>query len=302
MRVALAAVLFLEPDLLLLDEPTNYLDLEGTLWLESYLRDLSAHRADRQPRPRAAQPRGRRHPAPRARQAHALHRRLRRLRGGAAREAAARAEAEEEAGRASAAASQAFIDRFKAKASKAAQAQSRVKALARMQPIAAQIEERVVPFHLPEPAEDAGEPADAAGGASRSATPPDQPVLRGLDLRIDQDDRIALLGENGNGKSTFAKLLAGRLAPLAGQRLRRQARRRRLFRAASARRAATRVTTPYEHMLELMPEATEAQRRARLGALRLLRRQGRHQVRATCRAARRRGCCWRSPPSTARTC
>ena len=151
MRVALAAVLFLEPDLLLLDEPTNYLDLEGTLWLETYLKRLPAHRADGQPRPRSLEPRGWRDPAPGARQAHPLHRRLRRLRGRAAPEAAARTEAEEEAGRERRQHLQAFIDRFKAKATKAKQAQSRVKALAKLQPIAAQVEDRVVPFILPNP-------------------------------------------------------------------------------------------------------------------------------------------------------
>ncbi len=106
---------------------------------------------------------------------------------------------------------QAFIDRFKAKATKAAQAQSRVKALAKMQPIAAQMEDRVAPFHLPQPVKPLASPLlrleEVAIGYA-----PDRPVLQDLNLRIDQDDRIALLGQNGNGKSTFAKLIAGKLA------------------------------------------------------------------------------------------
>ena len=158
---------------------------------------------------------------------------------------------------------QAFIDRFKAKATKAAQAQSRVKALAKMQPIAEQVEARVAPFHLPNPAKPLASPLmrleEAAVGYS-----PDQPILQKLNLRIDQDDRIALLGQNGNGKSTFAKLIAGKLEVSDG-------------RFYGAKRVdvgyfaqhqldeLNPLATPYDHMLELMPDATEAQRRRRLG-------------------------------------
>jgi ATP-binding cassette subfamily F protein 3 len=158
---------------------------------------------------------------------------------------------------------QAFIDRFKAKATKAAQAQSRVKALAKMQPIAAQVDERVAPFHLPQPIKPLASPLlrleEVAVGYA-----PDRSVLQGLNLRIDQDDRIALLGQNGNGKSTFAKLIAGKLGPLAGS-------------VYGAKRVDVGYfaqhqldelnpqATPYDHMLLLMPDATEAQRRTRLG-------------------------------------
>jgi ATP-binding cassette subfamily F protein 3 len=156
-----------------------------------------------------------------------------------------------------------FIDRFKAKATKAAQAQSRVKALAKMQPIAAQLDERVKPFHLPNPAKALASPLmrfeDVAIGYAA-----DTPVLSGLNLRIDQDDRIALLGQNGNGKSTFAKLIAGKLAPLDGKVF--GANRVDVgYFAQHQLDELNPLKTPYDHMLALMPEATEAQRRTRLG-------------------------------------
>ena len=158
---------------------------------------------------------------------------------------------------------QAFIDRFKAKATKAAQAQSRVKALAKMQPIAAQLDERVEPFHLPQPLKALASPLmrfeEVAIGYAADA-----PVLQGLNLRIDQDDRIALLGQNGNGKSTFAKLIAGKLAPLSGQVF--GAKRVDVgYFAQHQLDELNPLATPYDHMLKLMPEATEAQRRTRLG-------------------------------------
>ncbi len=118
---------------------------------------------------------------------------------------------------------QAFIDRFKAKATKAKQAQSRVKALAKMQPIASQVEDRVAPFILPSPEKMLASPLlrIESGVAGYDSA---KPILRDINLRIDQDDRIALLGANGNGKSTFAKLLAGKLAPLSGECIRRRPR------------------------------------------------------------------------------
>jgi ATP-binding cassette subfamily F protein 3 len=160
---------------------------------------------------------------------------------------------------------EAFIARFKAKASKASQAQSRVKALARMQPIAEQIEERVAPFLFANPAKAFASPLIRLEGAAAGYVE-GQPVLEELDLRLDADDRIGLLGANGNGKSTFAKLIAGRLPPMAGRRY------------ASDKIAVGYFAqhqmddlpagkTPYQHMLDLMPDATEAQRRTRLGTL-----------------------------------
>jgi ATP-binding cassette subfamily F protein 3 len=215
MRVALAAVLFAEPDLLLLDEPTNYLDLEGTLWLEDYIRRyphtviIISH--DRDLLNSAVNS-----------IVHLDQRKLTFYRGGydsferqksEAEELQTKAKAKNEAARKHL---QSFIDRFKAKATKAKQAQSRVKALERMGTVAAVVHDHVQGFKFPDPKKEAASPIIVVEGGTVGYTP-GKPILKSLNLRIDTDDRIALLGSNGNGKSTFAKFISGRLAPEAGR-------------------------------------------------------------------------------------
>ena len=263
MRVALAAVLFLEPDILMLDEPTNYLDLEGTLWLETYLRTyphtvvIVSH--DRDLLNRAV-----------GSILHVEKGKLTLYTGGydtfeetrrerQRLELKMKKKQDDDRRRI-----QAFIDRFKAKATKAKQAQSRVKALAKMQPIAAQAEDRVPPFVLPDPDKLLASPLlrleDATAGYAAG-----QPILSKLTLRVDQDDRIALLGQNGNGKSTFAKLLAGRLAPLTGKVWGVNKVTVGYF-AQHQLDDLNPMSTPYDYMVKLMPDATEAQKRTKLGS------------------------------------
>ncbi|MGV6889382.1 ABC-F family ATP-binding cassette domain-containing protein [Rhodophyticola sp. SM2404] len=213
MRVALAGVLFAQPDLLLLDEPTNYLDLEGALWLETYLakypNSVLVISHDRGLLNRAV--------------GHILHLNERKLTlwtGGY--DDFARARAEQRAIQAAEAKKQdlrrahlqSFVDRFKAKASKAKQAQSRVKMLEKMVTIRAPEDAARTVFTFPEP-EPLSPPILRLEGAEVGYD--GKAILKRLSLRIDQDDRIALLGRNGEGKSTLSKLLSGKLPTMAGE-------------------------------------------------------------------------------------
>jgi ATP-binding cassette subfamily F protein 3 len=261
MRVALAALLFSEPDLLLLDEPSNHLDLEATLWLESFLkaypgmmvvisheRDLLNNVVD-----------------------NILH-----LEGGKVTlyaggydsferqraERAAQLAAAKAAQDAQRAKLQDYIARNSARASTAKQAQSRVKALAKMQPIAALAEDPTLSFDFPNP--DPLRPPLITLDLASVGYAADTPILQRLNLRIDPDDRIALLGRNGNGKTTLARLLAAQLTPMDGAM------------NASGKMKVGYFTqyqveeldgddTPLEHMTRQMQGATPAAVRGQLG-------------------------------------
>jgi ATP-binding cassette subfamily F protein 3 len=264
MRVALAAVLFVEPDLLLLDEPTNYLDLEGTLWLQDYLARyphtvlLISH--DRDLLDTSVN--------------FILHfdqKKLKLYRGGFSqfdrqrREQLvvdARAREKQSAKREH---MMAFVERFRAKASKARQAQSRLKALEKMEPLADAIGEAPASIDIRSPEKTLSPPIvvfdDVAVGYE-----PGKPILKKLSLRIDEDDRIALLGPNGNGKSTFAKLLADRLKPEKGRVVRAS----KLDVAYFAQHQLDELhadESPYEHVRRLMPNAPEPKVRARVAQM-----------------------------------
>ena len=264
MRVALAATLFAAPDLLLLDEPTNYLDLEGTLWLEDHLanyprtvivishdRDLLETSVDQI--------------------LHLDRGKLTLYKGSyssfeeqrATRELLdakhARRQADERKRL------QAFVDRFKAKASKARQAQSRVKMLERMKPVTALVTQDVREIAFPQPEKMLSPPIIAVDEVSVGYDPK-QPILNRVTLRIDTDDRIALLGANGNGKSTLVKLLAGRLLPFSGKVIRAE----KLSVGYFAQHQVDELNldaSPYDHIRKLMPDAPESKVRGRAGAI-----------------------------------
>ncbi|MCP4381282.1 MAG: ATP-binding cassette domain-containing protein [Hyphomicrobiales bacterium] len=264
MRVALAAVLFAQPDLLLLDEPTNYLDLEGTMWLEAYVarypRSVLLISHDRDLLNRAVDG-----------IVHLDNMKLTYYRGGydqfdrqrrerQALQLKLRKKQEDQRRH-----MEAFVERFRYKASKARQAQSRLKALSKLEPVVALADSSLRPFSFPEPAKRLSPPIIVMEDLSVGYTP-EKPVLADLDLRIDDDDRIALLGANGNGKSTFAKLIAGRLAPSAG-RMKRPHRLEVAYFAQHQVDELNPMQSAYDHVRERMEDATEAQVRARVGAM-----------------------------------
>ena len=264
MRVALASVLFTSPDILLLDEPTNYLDLEGTMWLENFLaaypytvlivshdRDLLnkcvgsiLHLSDGKLTLYSG---GYDTFEETRRERQRLQLKLKK------KQDDARRHMEE------------FVERFRAKATKAKQAQSRLKALSKMQPIAAEIDSDVKPLHFPNPAAPLGNPLIRLEEVSVGYAA-GKPVLSGLDLRVDADDRIGLLGANGNGKSTLAKLLCVRLEPLSGHRRASK----KLVYGYFAQHQLDELNpqeSAYDHIAALMPDATEAQKRGRVAAI-----------------------------------
>jgi ATP-binding cassette subfamily F protein 3 len=260
MRVALAALLFTQPDLLLLDEPTNHLDLEATIWLEDYLRRypgtilLVSH--DRELLNRSV-----------GQILHLEHGKLTLYQGGYDRFEETRSmrlmlddklRAKQEAQRAHILK---FVERFRYKASKSRQAQSRLKMLARMTPIAEHQEEGSIVFDFPDP----GPLPSPLCSISRVDVGYDgKPVLSGLSLNLDSDDRIALLGANGNGKSTLMKLLAGRLAPLTGDIVRS----RKLVIGYFAQHQAEELdlnATPLVELGRKRPNDTDRQLRSHLG-------------------------------------
>ncbi|KAB1085960.1 ABC-F family ATP-binding cassette domain-containing protein [Neorhizobium galegae] len=264
MRVALASVLFAEPDLLLLDEPTNYLDLEGTLWLEDYIRRyphtviIISHDRDLLNNAVNAI-------------VHLDQKKLTFYRGGydqferqkaEADELQTKAKAKNEAARKHL---QSFIDRFKAKATKARQAQSRVKALERMGTVAAVIEDHVQPITFPEPEKQPASPIVAIQNGAVGYEP-GKPILKNITLRIDNDDRIALLGSNGNGKSTFAKFIASRLKAESGD-IRLAPNLKIGFFAQHQLDDLVPADSPVAHVRRLMPDAPEAKVRARVAQM-----------------------------------
>ena len=260
MRVALAAVLFSQPDVLLLDEPTNYLDLEGALWLENYLLKyphtvlIVSH--DRGLLNRSV-----------STILHLEDKKLQLYGGGydtfaktrAARLVAAESEAKKQETRR--AHLQSYVDRFRYKADKARQAQSRLKAIARLEPITRPQEAALRRFSFPTPEELSPPILRIENGIAGYG---ETTVLSRLDLRIDQDDRIALLGQNGQGKSTLAKLISGRLKPMTGQLV--QSSKLRIGYFAQHQVDELYVDeTPIDHVRRLRPSKTPAQLRAILG-------------------------------------
>jgi ATP-binding cassette, subfamily F, member 3 len=259
MRVALATALFANPDLLLLDEPTNHLDLEATLWLESWLARfpgaalvVSHDRGllDRAVEAIAHLDKGTISLTPGGFDEFV---RIRTERAMQQTRAAERVAAER-------AHIQSFIDRFRYKASKARQAQARIKALERLPQIESVVEDAPTRFDFPEPVRIAPpiltlDRVDVGYGTTR--------ILGNISLSVDMDDRIALLGANGNGKSTLAKLLADRLAPMAGE-VRRGPKLKVGYFAQHQTDELILTENPIDHMARALPNAAATKLRAQL--------------------------------------
>jgi len=261
MRVALAAMLFAEPELLLLDEPTNYLDIEGVLWLTAYIRRypysaiIISHDRDllnnavtsilslEHQKLTFWQGNYNSFARQRAEKSQLLHKQ-------AAKLEAKRKHMED------------FVARFRAKATKARQAQSRLKMLEKMETITLQEDENVEPFRFPHAEKIVASPivhlTDVCLGYGDNP-----PILQHLNLRIDKDDRIALLGANGNGKSTFAKFLAGRLKARSGEVVFAPNLKISFF-AQHQMDDLYPEETPIEHFRRLLPQEPEAKLRARV--------------------------------------
>lgn len=263
MRVALAGVLFSQPDLLLLDEPTNYLDLEGTLWLERYLATypytvfMISHDRDLLNKSVNSI-------------IHLEHRKLTFYKGNYDTfETTRRMQMElnnksREKSLEQIAHLQKFVDRFKAKATKAKQAQSRMKMIEKLKPPAAMFDEYAAPFRFQQPKDEPPTPMITLEKVAAGYG--DKAVLRNVTMRIDPDDRIALVGVNGNGKSTFAKLLAGDIPVMDGA----MRKGKKLEIAHFAQHQMDKLKpewTPLEHVIDLMPTDNEARRRSRLAQM-----------------------------------
>tara|TARA_R110000772_G_scaffold41808_1_gene97531 strand:+ start:111594 stop:113492 length:1899 start_codon:yes stop_codon:yes gene_type:complete len=260
MRVALAATLFSRPDFLLLDEPTNHLDLEAAMWLETYLATwpgtLLVISHDRTMLNKVVDE-----------IAHLSEQKLTRYAGNYDRFERTRRERMTQQVKLQAKQLseqrriQSFVDRFRAKATKAKQAQSRMKMLARMEPIASVVEDKTTTFNFPDPAP-LSPPLIAMDEVSVGYGA--EPILKNLDLRIDMDDRIGLIGANGNGKSTLIKMLADRLKPQAGKIVKSSKLKIGYF-AQHQQEELNLNESPFQHMARIMPMATETKVRSHLG-------------------------------------